>query len=202
MAPRDRVQRLRPALDETADRLVALGDPGAVVEQPAGLEEGREVDLFEREARRRRGRARRGVEGRLARERRRRSGGSPGPGRRCAPTAAARPSAPTATGFENGSSASKPGHHPIGREGVVDGRANTETQSSVRQAGTTPRVGTAPSVGFRPTMLLRAAGTRPEPAVSVPSAKATEPARHRDRRAGARAAGHHARRRTGCAARG
>ena len=53
--------------------------------------------------------------------------------------------------------------------------ANTETQSSERQAGTTPRVLTSPRVGFRPTTLLNAAGTRPEPAVSVPSAKLTSP---------------------------
>jgi hypothetical protein len=49
-------------------------------------------------------------------------------------------------------------------------------QSRLRQAGTTPVVETAPSVGFRPTMLLRPAGTRPEPAVSVPSASGTIPA--------------------------
>jgi hypothetical protein len=30
-------------------------------------------------------------------------------------------------------------------------------------------------VGFSPTILLKAAGTRPEPAVSVPSAKLTSP---------------------------
>ena len=53
--------------------------------------------------------------------------------------------------------------------------ANTETQSSVRQAGTTPLVDTAPTVGLRPTMLLSPAGTRPEPAVSVPSANGTRP---------------------------
>ena len=34
---------------------------------------------------------------------------------------------------------------------------------------------TAPSEGFNPTMLLSAAGTRPEPAVSVPSAKVATP---------------------------
>ena len=54
--------------------------------------------------------------------------------------------------------------------------ANTETQSSVRQAGTTPAVETSPRLGFRPTMLLSPAGTRPEPAVSVPSASGTRPA--------------------------
>ncbi len=30
-------------------------------------------------------------------------------------------------------------------------------------------------MGFRPTMLLKAAGTRPDPAVSVPRAKETSP---------------------------
>ena len=50
------------------------------------------------------------------------------------------------------------------------------TQSRLRQAGTTPRVLQRPLVGFKPTRWLNAAGTRPEPAVSVPSAKATRPA--------------------------
>src|SRR4051812_24384172 len=45
----------------------------------------------------------------------------------------------------------------------------------LRHAGTRPRVLTRPGVGFRPTMLLNAAGMRPEPAVSVPSAKGTSP---------------------------
>ncbi len=53
--------------------------------------------------------------------------------------------------------------------------AKIETQSSERQAGTTPRADSAPRDGFSPTILLRAAGTRPEPAVSVPSAKETRP---------------------------
>jgi hypothetical protein len=35
---------------------------------------------------------------------------------------------------------------------------------------------TSPGVGLRPTMLLRAAGTRPDPAASPPSAKLTKPA--------------------------
>src|SRR5215213_9162145 len=54
--------------------------------------------------------------------------------------------------------------------------ANTDTQSSDLHAGTTPSVLKRPGVGFRPTMLLNPAGTRPEPAVSVPSAKLTRPA--------------------------
>src|SRR6478672_7041150 len=50
-----------------------------------------------------------------------------------------------------------------------------ETQSNVRHAGTTPEVLRSPRVGFRPTRLLKAAGTLPEPAVSVPSEKLTRP---------------------------
>ena len=53
---------------------------------------------------------------------------------------------------------------------------NTLTQSSERQAGTTPLVPTSPRVGLSPTIPFIAAGTRPEPAVSVPSANATSPA--------------------------
>src|SRR3954469_7528951 len=53
---------------------------------------------------------------------------------------------------------------------------NTETQSNVRQACTMPAVETRPRLGFSPTILLRLAGTRPEPAVSVPSASGTRPA--------------------------
>src|SRR6266852_5113570 len=53
--------------------------------------------------------------------------------------------------------------------------ANTDTQSSVRQAGTTPTVETSPRLGLSPTILLNSAGTRPEPAVSVPSAAGTRP---------------------------
>ena len=54
-------------------------------------------------------------------------------------------------------------------------RANTDTQSSERQAGTTPAVLIRPRVGLSPTMPLHAAGTRPEPAVSVPRARSTRP---------------------------
>src|SRR4051812_42702528 len=53
--------------------------------------------------------------------------------------------------------------------------AKIDTQSIERHAGTTPLVLSRPHVGLSPTMLLNAAGTRPEPAVSVPSAKLTSP---------------------------
>jgi hypothetical protein len=51
-----------------------------------------------------------------------------------------------------------------------------EMQSSERQAGTVPRVGISPRLGFSPTRPCAAAGTRPEPAVSVPRLNAAIPA--------------------------
>ena len=54
--------------------------------------------------------------------------------------------------------------------------AITVMQSRLRQAGTRPVEDTSPRVGFSPTRLLKAAGMRPDPAVSVPSAKLTSPA--------------------------
>src|SRR5437879_3729586 len=54
--------------------------------------------------------------------------------------------------------------------------AKIDTQSSDWHAGTTPCALTRPCVGFKPTILLKAAGTRPEPAVSVPREKLTRPA--------------------------
>lgn len=54
-------------------------------------------------------------------------------------------------------------------------KAKIDTQSGERQAGTTPAVGMRPRVGLRPTMLQKAAGIRPDPAVSVPRAKLTRP---------------------------
>jgi hypothetical protein len=54
------------------------------------------------------------------------------------------------------------------RAAVARSRPNVVMQSSVRQAGTEPWLGTSPRVGFTPTIPANAAGTRPEPAVSVP----------------------------------
>ena len=54
-------------------------------------------------------------------------------------------------------------------------RARIDTQSTLCAAGNTPCAEIRPLLGFRPTMLLSPAGTRPEPAVSVPSAKSTAP---------------------------
>jgi len=50
-----------------------------------------------------------------------------------------------------------------------------EIVSCVRQAGTTPVALSTPLVGFKPTMLLKPAGTRPDPAVSVPRENETTP---------------------------
>jgi len=52
---------------------------------------------------------------------------------------------------------------------------SSDTQSRLRQAGTTPLVPIRPSEGLKPTIPLKAAGTRPDPAVSVPSANGTVP---------------------------
>ncbi len=54
-------------------------------------------------------------------------------------------------------------------------RAKIVTQSKLRQAGTTPVVGTSPYVGFTPTICWNAAGTRPDPAVSVPTPRSAMP---------------------------
>ena len=54
-------------------------------------------------------------------------------------------------------------------------REQSRRSRSVRDAGTTPRVLSRPRVGFSPTIPQHAAGTRPEPAVSVPSAMVTIP---------------------------
>ena len=53
--------------------------------------------------------------------------------------------------------------------------ANTDGQSRLRTAGTTPTLLIRPTVGFNPTIPFSAAGTRPEPAVSVPRANGTRP---------------------------
>ena len=53
---------------------------------------------------------------------------------------------------------------------------NAVMQSIVRHAGIRPRVLQRPLLGLNPMRWLNAAGTRPDPAVSVPSAKGTSPA--------------------------
>ena len=48
-------------------------------------------------------------------------------------------------------------------------------QSNERQAGNMPLADSRPILGLTPTKLLKHAGTRPEPAVSVPSEKLAIP---------------------------
>ena len=83
--------------------------------------------------------------------------------------------APKAKSRDHGSAGSRAAATCSARQASSAVVAKMETQSSVRQAGTTPRTDSAPREGLRPTILLSAAGTRPEPAVSVPSAKVTMP---------------------------
>ena len=86
------------------------------------------------------------------------------------------PMPPSSRAREYGSAGSGPAMTASDAKASSTVSANTDTQSSVRHAGTTPAVETRPRLGLRPTMLLSAAGTRPEPAVSVPSASGTSPA--------------------------
>ena len=69
-----------------------------------------------------------------------------------------------------GSSRSQPAACSTAVAASARSRANTVTQSRDRMAGTTPRVDSQPRVGLMPTIPHSAAGTRPDPAVSVPSA--------------------------------
>ena len=84
-------------------------------------------------------------------------------------------SARARSGRASGSTPSGPAISSAAVRARSSDRANTVTQSCERQAGTTPVFGTSPFVGFTPTRLPSAAGTRPDPAVSVPSAKSTMP---------------------------
>ncbi|MGY4457108.1 hypothetical protein ACVWYI_001068 [Bradyrhizobium sp. LB13.1] len=84
--------------------------------------------------------------------------------------------APSRRSRENGSAWSGPVITESANAASSTVSANTEMQSSVRQAGTRPAVEIMPRLGFSPTMLLSIAGTRPEPAVSVPSDSGTSPA--------------------------
>src|SRR6266702_4018633 len=83
--------------------------------------------------------------------------------------------ATTGIARENGSAGSTPTSTSNATRASPTVRVNVVTQSSVGQAGNTPLVETRPRVGFMPTMPLNAAGTRPLPAVSVPSANGTTP---------------------------
>ena len=185
------MQRLRVPVDEVADGDVAFGDPRSLIEQPRGLQERVQVDLDQPRAEPF-GDAQRGGES-APRPRRCRKNGV---GRRAARRGGSRTGCaapwrrrPRRRGGENGSAASKPSAAASTSSASSAVSVKIDTQSSERQAGTTPRVLIRPRVGFSPIRLLNAAGTRPEPAVSVPSEKLDQPRRHRHRRAGTRPAG-------------
>ena len=93
-------------------------------------------------------------------------------------TSASRGRAGTAAGCaerDHGSSGSAPARTASTAAASAVSRVKTLTQSSERQAGSTPVVVTSPRVGLSPTIPFIAAGTRPEPAVSVPRANGTTP---------------------------
>src|SRR6478672_3309631 len=80
------------------------------------------------------------------------------------------------TSRENGSASSKTPTTSATTAASAVSLVKTETQSSDRHAGTTPRLLKSPRVGFQPISSWNAAGTRPEPAVSVPNENAQRPA--------------------------
>ena len=57
----------------------------------------------------------------------------------------------------------------------LDAAGRLQVGEYALNAGTTPRALIRPLLGLSPTMLFKPAGTRPEPAVSVPRAKSTCP---------------------------
>ena len=108
------------------------------------------------------------------------------PARRRVSTGGLRGKRAIAMGRENGSAGSAPAATSEGGISVLDRRARRSRRNRAcgrpaRRRWSKARRG----VGFSPTMLLSPAGTRPEPAVSVPSANGDDAARHRHRRAGA-----------------
>src|SRR3546814_10552724 len=78
-----------------------------------------------------------------------------------------------ASGFEKGSAGSYPATTSSISRASGTPFAKTVMQSRVRHAGTSPAVLQRPLLGLKPSRWLKAAGTRPEAAVSVPSAKGT-----------------------------
>ena len=173
---RDRVQSIRAAVDEISNCDVTLGDPWSLVEQPRRFKEGAKIDLDEFAAETLDAPQRLAEEAlafavaeklQLAWTRR--------PEPRSLDDARAR-----AAVRLRGARRDPPRRIPCATASTSPAssavRAKIETQSSERHAGTTPRLLKSPRVGFRPTMLLNAAGTRPDPAVSVPREKVTRPA--------------------------
>ena len=168
-----RVERVGVRVEERADSRVPLGHVRALVEHRRDGAPRREVDLAGHAAQRGEARRRRVERLRRARvaEELELVAARDREGERAAAGAARSSSARAgASGDSRLAAAANT------RAASATVSAKIDTQSSERQAGTTPRVDSRPRVGFQPTMLLKPAGTRPEPAVSVPSAKWTSPA--------------------------
>ena len=173
---RHRMQRVGARLDQPLGRGVALGDPGALVEQPRDLEERLDVEFDERRAER--GELRRRRRRRRARRRRRR-------GTRAAPGLGTPMRRLRRRGDETRARRAACCRRRRRRSRRRPRTPRRRRRRRARRSRSCPACGrrarrrsptSAPSVGFRPTMPLSAAGTRPEPAVSVPSEKGTRPA--------------------------
>src|SRR3984885_11043114 len=76
---------------------------------------------------------------------------------------------------EKGAAATKPSATGHTRAASWAVSAKIDTVSMVRLQGTMPRILRRPRLGFRPIRLFNAAGTRPDPAVSVPREKLASP---------------------------
>ena len=161
---------------EVADRGVPLGHEGAAVQQRPRRQERRQVDLDESPALSRGQGERRGVGGgRHGVVADVQAPGRRDPDQRRGVRARGAGGRRAAAGRDQGSSGSGPAAAATTAAASAGVAANTPTQSSDRQAGTTPAVLRRPRVGFSAAMPLSAAGTRPDPAVSVPRANGTSP---------------------------
>ena len=99
-----------------------------------------------------------------------------------------RTSAPSGRSRENGSAPSAPA---IAASAVIASSTvseNTEMQSSVRHAGTSPALEISPRLGFSPTMLLSIAGTRPDTCRVGAERQRHQAGGNRDRRSRTRSA--------------
>ena len=173
------MQRIGMGIEERADRGVALGHPRAFVEQARGLQEGRQLDLDALAAQRLQ-LAHRFAEQALRLARCRRTADPAGAARRSGRTlrlrSRSRRAAPGARRDRRRRRRPRPrapAAHP--RRSV---RRSTWSRASGRPAPS-PVLDSSPHVGLWPTRLLKAAGTRPEPAVSVPRRSSPAPARPR-----------------------
>ena len=148
-----RMDRLRVALASSgAIDGVALGHPGALVEQRGHRVERREVDLARAARRRPRSAAQAASKAACLRRVAEEAAASPASARRSPDAAAAAPAAPTRDrAAHRGPPASYAGRRRVdAAQASSTVSAKIETQSSVRQAGTTPRAESAPERRLQP----------------------------------------------------